>query len=106
MNIGIIFGLLITAVSIPLIFGKVKPNQWYGFRMPKTLSNPDTWYKANRYMAKNLCFAGIFITVMSIILPIIDLELTLAQGILALYLLLTVPVAIAIILGLLYLRKL
>jgi hypothetical protein len=39
MNIGTIVGLLIISVSIPLIFNKIKPNQWYGFWPPKMFSN-------------------------------------------------------------------
>jgi hypothetical protein len=26
-------------LSIPMVLQKVKPNRWYGFRTPKTLSN-------------------------------------------------------------------
>jgi uncharacterized membrane protein len=106
MNIGIIVGLIIIGVSIPLIFAKIRPNPWYGFRTPKTLSNPEIWYKANRYMAKNLFAAGIVITALSILLPIFGPHLPLVEGLIALYLMLTVPVAIAIIRGLLYLKKL
>jgi uncharacterized membrane protein len=106
MNIGIIIGLVIIGVSIPLIFNKVKPNPWYGFRTPKTLSSPDIWYKANRYMGKDMFVAGIVITTVYILLPIIRPQLTLIQGLILFYLMLTVPVAIAIIRGLRYLKKL
>lgn len=41
-------GILFIVLSIPLIFGKVKPNQWYGFRFAVTLKNPRIWYPANR----------------------------------------------------------
>lgn len=40
--------LLIIAVSIPLILNKVPPNNFYGFRTPKTKSSPQVWYPANR----------------------------------------------------------
>jgi hypothetical protein len=45
-------GLLLAVVSLPLITGKIKPNPFYGFRVPTTLANPDIWYAANRYFAK------------------------------------------------------
>ena len=106
MNIGIIVGLVIIGISIPLIFNKVKPNPWYGFRTFKTLSNPEIWYKANRYMGKDMFVAGIVITATYILLPIIHPQLTLIQGLILFYLMLTVPVAIAVIRGLLYLKKL
>jgi len=41
-------GLVLIAVSIPLIFGKIKPNRWYGFRTPTTLSDEQIWYAANK----------------------------------------------------------
>ena len=106
MNIGIIVGLMIIGISIPLIFNKIKPNPWYGFRTPKTLSSPEIWYKANRYMGKDMFVAGIVITTVYILLPIIRPKLTLTQGLILFCLMLTVPVAIAIIRGLLYFRKL
>jgi hypothetical protein len=45
-------GLLLTALSIPLIRGRVRPNTWYGFRVRRTLEDPAIWYPANRYAAK------------------------------------------------------
>ena len=41
---GVLIGL-----SIPLIQRKVPPNRWYGFRVRRTLENPDVWYPANAY---------------------------------------------------------
>lgn len=40
--------LVVAAASVPTILGKVGPNLAYGFRTPKTLSDPDIWYPANR----------------------------------------------------------
>lgn len=51
-------GLLLVGVSIPLIQNNVRPNLFYGFRVPKTLNNPDVWYKANHYAGVQLCRAG------------------------------------------------
>jgi hypothetical protein len=41
--------LLLIALAVPMIRGKVKPNGLYGFRIPLTLDNPQIWYPANRY---------------------------------------------------------
>ena len=54
-------GLLIIGLAIPLMLGKIKRNQWYGFRTPKTLSSDNIWYPANRTAAINLIVASIFI---------------------------------------------
>lgn len=46
--IAFVIPLLVLALFIPLVLGKVPPNNAYGFRTPKTLSSPDIWYPANR----------------------------------------------------------
>jgi hypothetical protein len=43
----VVFGILLVALSIPLIRRKIPPNGLYGFRIPKTLNHPDLWYEAN-----------------------------------------------------------
>jgi len=35
-------------LGLPLVFKKVKPNLFYGFRVRATVENPDLWYKYNR----------------------------------------------------------
>ncbi|HAL46060.1 MAG: hypothetical protein A2Y12_06565 [Planctomycetes bacterium GWF2_42_9] len=108
LNIGTLIGLLIVAISIPLLFDKVKPNQWYGFRTPKTLSNPEIWYKANKYMAKNMLIAGIIIMATFIILPTLKshFEPGIGTSIALFYFIIMIPILIVIIRSLLYLRKL
>ena len=54
----ILIGLLMVALSIPLIRGKVSPNVWYGFRIRLTHENPDIWYPANAYAGRLLLIAG------------------------------------------------
>ncbi|MBI5351993.1 MAG: SdpI family protein [Chloroflexi bacterium] len=45
-------GLVLALISLPLIAGKVKPNPFYGFRVPLTLENPELWYPTNKFFAK------------------------------------------------------
>jgi hypothetical protein len=52
-------GLILALISLPLIYGKIKPNYLYGFRVPATLENPDLWYPVNKYAAKRLLIAGL-----------------------------------------------
>lgn len=40
--------VFIAGITVPLIFELVPPNPFYGFRIPKTLSDPAIWYAANR----------------------------------------------------------
>ncbi len=51
-------GLVFIGISIPLVFEKIPPNSWYGFRVPKTLSNREIWYKANKFMGKDFILLG------------------------------------------------
>jgi uncharacterized membrane protein len=45
-------GVLISGMSVPLILRRVKPNRWYGFRTPRTLSDDRMWYEANAYSGR------------------------------------------------------
>ena len=45
-NVGV--ALLMIALSLPLIYEKVPPNGWYGFRTSKTVSSDSMWYRANK----------------------------------------------------------
>jgi len=50
--------LLLIALAIPLAMDKIKPNFWYGFRTPRTLKDPDIWYKVNNFFGKRMIIAG------------------------------------------------
>ena len=39
-------------ISAPLASERIGPNRLYGFRTRKTLSDRDTWYKANRFAGR------------------------------------------------------
>ena len=64
-------GMLFIAVSLPLIFEKVKPNRWYGFRTEKTLSDERIWYEANRIAGFDFLLAGIAIVAGSILITLV-----------------------------------
>ncbi len=36
-------------ISIPLVFGLIPRNRWYGIRTSRTLSDDDVWFAANRF---------------------------------------------------------
>jgi hypothetical protein len=61
-------GLLLIALSIPLLRRQIKPNWIYGFRTPRTIANPDLWYDINAYGAKGLLATGVAIVLASILL--------------------------------------
>jgi uncharacterized membrane protein len=57
---------------------KVPPNYLYGFRTKKTLSNKEIWYKANKYMGKDLLVIGLILSVGALILLIFKDKLSVA----------------------------
>lgn len=64
-------GILFMAISMPMIRRQIKPNLWYGFRTPKTLSKPEIWYPANEYSGRSLFAAGMLIALTGLLmLPI------------------------------------
>lgn len=52
-------GILLILLAIPLYLEKVKPNLWYGFRIRKTLENPEVWYPVNKFGAVWMMVSGI-----------------------------------------------
>ncbi len=54
-----IAGICFIILGIPLMNMRVKPNSWYGLRIPKTLANEKVWYEANRVLGRDLFFCGI-----------------------------------------------
>lgn len=55
----LIWGAILIGISIPLIQGRVGPNNWYGFRVRRTLEDPDLWYPVNRYSGWRLLGVGV-----------------------------------------------
>ena len=56
------------AVAQPLVARKVKPNDWYGVRTPKTKANADIWYKANEYGGRVIRALGVGVGVAAVVL--------------------------------------
>jgi hypothetical protein len=64
-------GILLALLSIPLIRRKIPPNGLYGFRVQKTMDNPELWYLVNHYSAKRLLWTSIAFLAMAVILYLI-----------------------------------
>ena len=58
-----IIGILYIVLGVPLALGKIPPNGGYGFRTPRTLSDPRIWYEANRISGYDIVIAGVAILV-------------------------------------------
>ena len=103
-------GSLILLLGIPLIMQKIKPNNYYGFRTKKTLSDEEVWYTANSFAGKMMVIIGFIATLLSIGFMILlkNGNLTLSKDNAALIVLglLLIPVLILTIACVLKIRKL
>jgi hypothetical protein len=63
----VLSGLLFIGISLPLIQRRVRPNPWYGLRVPKTFRDERIWYAANEFSGRMLFAAGLFIAACAIL---------------------------------------
>ncbi len=63
-------GFLFIALGIPLFRGQVKPNDWYGCRTTKTMSN-EKIYAVNRVTGRDMIAAGIAVLISSLVVFLI-----------------------------------
>jgi uncharacterized membrane protein len=64
----VFLGVLFMGISIPLMQRRIKPNPWYGFRTPKTLSSPEIWYPANAYSGQMMFLAGMLTVLAALVI--------------------------------------
>ncbi|MFA5863612.1 MAG: SdpI family protein [Phycisphaerae bacterium] len=98
-------GLLEVILGVPLFLEKIPPNGLYGFRTEKTLSNPEIWYKVNKYSARDLIIGGLATVAVSIGLLIFRNKLEDYLCFAVFLVIVNLCPAIAIIRGLMYLKK-
>jgi uncharacterized membrane protein len=93
-------------VRVPLALQKIKPNGWYGFRTPKTLSDENIWYEANRVAGIDLSLAGLLTIFTSIALFLFSGFLTEKQVIITLVIVTIGSLWVAVIHSFIVLRRL
>jgi hypothetical protein len=64
----VLLGGLFIGLAVPLVQGRIKPNPWYGFRVPKTLKDPDIWYAVNAYFGRRFAVVGLLISIAALLL--------------------------------------
>ena len=64
----VLIGGLFMGLAVPLIQGRIKPNPWYGFRVPKTLRDTETWYAVNAYFGRRFAVIGLLIAIAGVAL--------------------------------------
>lgn len=98
--------IVIIVISIPLILDKIKPNNLYGFRTQKTLSNEEIWYKANKFAGIALLISGIIALVSALSIFIFAEKIGMGYTIGFSMILFVVPLAICVMVCFNFLDKL
>lgn len=73
-------GVLMFVLGIPLGYGLVPPNWWYGFRTPSTVRNAHIWYPVNRVTGLWLMAVGPATTLTALIVYQSGLPVSVAAG--------------------------
>ena len=64
-------GVLLAATGWPLAARRVRPNRWYGLRVPATFADERVWYDANALAGRDMVALGLLLVALSIGLPVI-----------------------------------
>lgn len=51
---NIMVGILVMAISIPLVYNKIPMNPIYGIRFKQSFESPEKWYQINAYGGRQL----------------------------------------------------
>ena len=106
MPLGIIQGIIMIVICIPLLNNSIKPNAFYGFRTPKAYSSPEIWYKTNRYGAEEVIASGVVMIILSVLPALLISGIFASIQSFAICIMVgTVPLAVAVMRSMLYLRK-
>lgn len=90
--LNVMMGLLVVAVSLPLVRGKVGMNHSYGIRVRQSFESEEKWFKINRYGGRQLMIWGAIIAALGVVTMFLDVD-GLGDGML---LLLFVPLLILV----------
>jgi uncharacterized membrane protein len=97
MIMFLFMGVLFIALSVPLMLKKVPPNNWYGFRTPKTLSDEKIWYEANRISAQGMALVGVVLILLSLTLLLLAKEMSDLTKLIIIGVIMIVSLAVALI---------
>jgi uncharacterized membrane protein len=64
-----IVGLVSVVVGLPLARRLVRPNRWYGLRVPATFADEHVWYEANAVAGRDLMALGALLLIVALGVP-------------------------------------
>ena len=62
-------GLLLIVLGWPMAARRVRPNRWYGLRVPATFADERVWYDANAVAGRDMMLLGAVILALALGLP-------------------------------------
>jgi uncharacterized membrane protein len=69
-----VLGLLLVALGYPLARRRVRPNRWYGLRVPATFASERVWFEANAVAGRDLMVLGSAVGMAGLLLPLAGLR--------------------------------
>lgn len=70
----VLSGVLVIAISLPLLKDQIKPNALYGIRTAKAFESEENWYKMNRYGARQMILWSSIIVIVGLLSFFLPLE--------------------------------
>jgi hypothetical protein len=64
-----LLGLVLITLGWPLAARRVRPNRWYGLRVPATFADETVWYDANAVAGRDMVGLGILVLAIALALP-------------------------------------
>jgi hypothetical protein len=64
-----VLGLVSVVVGLPLARRVVRPNRWYGLRVPATFADEHVWYEANAVAGRDLMALGALLLLVALGVP-------------------------------------
>ncbi len=70
----IVAGLLLIGLALPLIYRKIPPNHWYGFRVKRTLEDREVCFAVNAFAGQRLAWTGLATVAAAIVLYVLHIK--------------------------------
>jgi uncharacterized membrane protein len=64
-----LLGLLLIVLGWPMAARRVRPNRWYGLRVPATFADETVWYDANEVAGRDMMTLGTVVAAIALALP-------------------------------------
>jgi hypothetical protein len=93
-------------MSIPLIQKRVGRNRFYGFRLPKSMSNDERWYKSNWFAGWSIVCSSILSAILLTAILLFQNEMKLTDIRLCSVGALVIPLVLSLVASGIYLQKL